>query len=137
MNAETPYHVLLGRPWLHKHKLVSSTYHQCVKGRLNRKPIRIAANSSPFDQTEAHFVEAARYDELSFTGDPPIVEPCGTPLPDWEDIKDDLEVDLRELLERKKRKGRNVKLSMGVLRNVRVSSSLMDVLSIVMKVHGP
>uniref|UniRef100_A0A2N9GSG2 RNA-directed DNA polymerase n=1 Tax=Fagus sylvatica TaxID=28930 RepID=A0A2N9GSG2_FAGSY len=68
VNAETPYHVLLGRPWLHKHKLVSSTYHQCVKGRLNGKPIRIAANSCPFDQTEAHFVEAALYDDLASTG---------------------------------------------------------------------
>uniref|UniRef100_A0A2N9H986 Integrase catalytic domain-containing protein n=1 Tax=Fagus sylvatica TaxID=28930 RepID=A0A2N9H986_FAGSY len=75
VNAEAPYHVLLGRLWLHKHKLVSSTYHQCVKGRLNGKPIRIAANSSPFDQTEAHFVEAALYDELSSTGDPSIVKP--------------------------------------------------------------
>uniref|UniRef100_A0A2N9J549 Reverse transcriptase domain-containing protein n=1 Tax=Fagus sylvatica TaxID=28930 RepID=A0A2N9J549_FAGSY len=91
VNAEAPYHVFLGRPWLHKHKLVSSTYHKCVKGRLNEKPIRIAANSSLFDQTEAHFVEAALYDELSFMGDPPIVKPCGTPLPDWEDIKDDPE----------------------------------------------
>ena len=27
VNAEAPYHVLLGRPWLHKHKLMSSTYH--------------------------------------------------------------------------------------------------------------
>uniref|UniRef100_A0A2N9GEB7 RNA-directed DNA polymerase n=1 Tax=Fagus sylvatica TaxID=28930 RepID=A0A2N9GEB7_FAGSY len=72
VNAETPYHVLLGRPWLHKHKLVSSTYHQCVKGRLNDKPIRIAANSCPFDQTEAHFVEAALYDDLTSTGEPSI-----------------------------------------------------------------
>ena len=89
VNAETLYHVLLGRPWLHKHKLVSSTYHQCVKGRLNGKPIRIAANSSPFDQTEAHFVEVALYDDLASTGEPSIVRPCGTPLPAWEDIKDD------------------------------------------------
>jgi hypothetical protein len=81
VNVEAPYHVLLDRPWLHKHKLVSSTYHQCVKGRLNGKPIRIAANSSPFDQTEAHFVEAALYDELLSTGDPPIVKLCGIPLP--------------------------------------------------------
>uniref|UniRef100_A0A2N9H0L2 Reverse transcriptase domain-containing protein n=1 Tax=Fagus sylvatica TaxID=28930 RepID=A0A2N9H0L2_FAGSY len=73
VNAETPYHVLLGRPWLHKHKLVSSTYHQCVKGRLNGKPIRIAANSCPFDQTEAHFVEAALYDDLASTGEPSIL----------------------------------------------------------------
>uniref|UniRef100_A0A2N9F5C3 RNase H type-1 domain-containing protein n=1 Tax=Fagus sylvatica TaxID=28930 RepID=A0A2N9F5C3_FAGSY len=103
VNAEAPYHVILGRPWLHKHKLVSSTYHQCVKGRLNEKPIRIATNSSLFDQIEAHFIEAALYDELSSTKDLSIVKPCGTPLPDWEDIKDDLEVDLRELLERKKK----------------------------------
>uniref|UniRef100_A0A2N9I5K1 Uncharacterized protein n=1 Tax=Fagus sylvatica TaxID=28930 RepID=A0A2N9I5K1_FAGSY len=104
VNAEAPYHVLLGRPWLHKHKLVSSTYHQCVKGRLNGKPIRIAANSCPFDQTEAHFVEAALYDDLASTGEPSIVRPCGTPLPAWEDIKDDPEIDLRELLERKKKR---------------------------------
>uniref|UniRef100_A0A2N9H4E1 Uncharacterized protein n=1 Tax=Fagus sylvatica TaxID=28930 RepID=A0A2N9H4E1_FAGSY len=104
VNAETPYHVLLGRPWLHKHKLVSSTYHQCVKGRLNGKPIRIAANSCPFDQTEAHFVEAALYDDFASTGEPSIVRPCGTPLPAWEDIKDDPEIDLRELLERKKKR---------------------------------
>uniref|UniRef100_A0A2N9G179 Reverse transcriptase domain-containing protein n=1 Tax=Fagus sylvatica TaxID=28930 RepID=A0A2N9G179_FAGSY len=104
VNAETPYHVLLGRPWLHKHKLVSSTYHQCVKGRLNGKPIRIAANSCLFDQTEAHFVEAALYDDLASTGEPSIVRPCGTPLPAWEDIKDDPEIDLRELLERKKKR---------------------------------
>jgi hypothetical protein len=103
VNAKAPYHVILGRPWLHKHKLVSSTYHQCVKGRLNEKPIRIATNSSLFDQIEAHFIEAALYDELSSTKDLSIVKPCGTPLPDWEDIKDDLEVDLRELLERKKK----------------------------------
>uniref|UniRef100_A0A2N9ENH5 Integrase catalytic domain-containing protein n=1 Tax=Fagus sylvatica TaxID=28930 RepID=A0A2N9ENH5_FAGSY len=74
------------------------------RGRLNGKPIRIAANSCPFDQTEAHFVEAALYDDLASTGEPSIVRPCGTPLPAWEDIKDDPEIDLRELLERKKKR---------------------------------
>ena len=49
IDSVVPYHELLGRPWLHKHQLISSTYHQCVMGRLNRKPIRIAANSTPFD----------------------------------------------------------------------------------------
>uniref|UniRef100_A0A2N9G273 Integrase catalytic domain-containing protein n=1 Tax=Fagus sylvatica TaxID=28930 RepID=A0A2N9G273_FAGSY len=81
VNAEAPYH-----------------------GRLNGKPIRIAANSCPFDQTEAHFVEAALYDDLASTGEPSIVRPCGTPLPAWEDIKDDPEIDLWELLERKKKR---------------------------------
>ena len=34
VKTEVSYHVLLGRPWLHKHRLVPSTYHQCVKGRF-------------------------------------------------------------------------------------------------------
>ena len=44
INSAVSYHALLGQPWLHRHKLVPSTYHQCVKGRLNGKPIRIPAN---------------------------------------------------------------------------------------------
>uniref|UniRef100_A0A2N9GAJ7 RNA-directed DNA polymerase n=1 Tax=Fagus sylvatica TaxID=28930 RepID=A0A2N9GAJ7_FAGSY len=40
----------------------------------------------------------------SSTGEPSIVRPCGTPLPAWEDIKDDPEIDLRELLQRKKKR---------------------------------
>uniref|UniRef100_A0A2N9GXZ1 Peptidase A2 domain-containing protein n=1 Tax=Fagus sylvatica TaxID=28930 RepID=A0A2N9GXZ1_FAGSY len=39
VDSVVPYHILLGRPWLHKHQLIPSTYHQCVKGRLNGKPI--------------------------------------------------------------------------------------------------
>ena len=49
VKTEVSYHVLLGRPWLHKHRLVPSTYHQCVKGMLNGRMIRIAANPSPFE----------------------------------------------------------------------------------------
>ena len=48
VKTEVSYHVLLERPWLHKHQLVLSTYHQCVKGRLNGRMIRIAANPLPF-----------------------------------------------------------------------------------------
>ena len=39
VDSVVPYHRLLGRPWLYKHQLISSTYHQCVKMRLNEKPI--------------------------------------------------------------------------------------------------
>jgi hypothetical protein len=39
VDSVVPYHILLGRPWLQKHQLIFSTYHQCVKGRLNGKPI--------------------------------------------------------------------------------------------------
>ena len=27
VDSVVPYHILRGRPWLHKHQLVSSTYH--------------------------------------------------------------------------------------------------------------
>ena len=27
INSEVSYHVLLGRPWLYKHRLILSTYH--------------------------------------------------------------------------------------------------------------
>ena len=39
VKMEVLYHILLGRSWLHKHRLVPSTYHQCVKGRLNVRRI--------------------------------------------------------------------------------------------------
>lgn len=29
--ARTAYHLLVGLPWIHPNKLVSSTYHQCLK----------------------------------------------------------------------------------------------------------
>jgi hypothetical protein len=104
VDSVVPYHILLGRPWLHKHQLIPSTYHQCVKGRLNGKPIRIAANSTPFDQSESHFVEAALYDEITPAGEASLAKPIGIPLPKWEEIKDTLEADLRDLLERKKKR---------------------------------
>ena len=63
VRIEVSYHVLLGRPWLHKHRLIPSTYYQCVKGRLNGRMIRITANPSPFEQAEAHLVETMFYDQ--------------------------------------------------------------------------
>ena len=58
IDSVVPYHALLGRPWLHRHKLVPSTYHQCVKGRFLGKPMRIPANHTPFDLFEAQYFEA-------------------------------------------------------------------------------
>ncbi|XP_023889808.1 uncharacterized protein LOC112001876 [Quercus suber] len=69
VKMEVSYHVLLGRPWLHKHRLVSSTYHQCLKGRMNGKMIRIAANPSPFEQVEAYLVETMFYDQWAPSGE--------------------------------------------------------------------
>jgi hypothetical protein len=104
IDSAVSYHVLLGRPWLHKHKLVSSTYHQCVKGRLNGKPIRIPANNTPFDETEVYFVEAAFYEDLAPAGESSTSRTMGTPLPAWEDIRDHPEADLRNMLELKRKR---------------------------------
>lgn len=48
------YHILLGWPLLHKHRLIPPTCHQCVKGRLNGRMIRFEANPTPFEQAKAH-----------------------------------------------------------------------------------
>ena len=87
LDSSVSYHVLLGSPCLHKHRLILSTYHQCVKRRLNGKLIRIPANPTLFDQSEAHYLEAAFYDQLTISGEHAIAKPLGTPLPSWEDIK--------------------------------------------------
>ena len=102
--TEVSYHVLLGKPWLHKHQLVPSIYHQCVKGRLNGRMIRIAANPSPFEQAEAHLVEIMFYDQWAPSGESSVLKPRGTFVLKWEDIQDDPEPDLRELLARKRKR---------------------------------
>ena len=82
IDSAIPYHALLGRPWLHIHKLVPSTYHQCVKGRFLGKPIRILANHTPFNLSEAHYFEADFYNEFTPCGEDAMSKPIGTPLPD-------------------------------------------------------
>ena len=104
VRMEVCNHVLLGRPWLHKHRLVPSTYHQCVKGRLNGRMICIAANPSPFKQAEAHLVETMFYDQLAPSGERSVLKPRGSFMPRWEDVQGDPESDLRELLVRKKKR---------------------------------
>jgi hypothetical protein len=44
-------------------------------------------------------VEVSLYDEITLAGEASLSKPVGTPLPRWEDIRDDSKVDLRELLE--------------------------------------
>lgn len=39
VKTEVSYHILLGWPWLHKHRLILSMYPQCIKGRLNGRMI--------------------------------------------------------------------------------------------------
>ena len=58
----------------------------------------------PFDQSESHFVEAALYDEVTPTREASLAKPVGISLPKWEEIRDAPEVDLRNLLELKRKR---------------------------------
>ena len=58
----------------------------------------------PFDETEAHYVEATFYDELAPAMGSRVTKPTGIPLPRWESIKDDHEWDLRQMLDQKRQK---------------------------------
>jgi hypothetical protein len=71
---------------------------------FNGKPIRIAANPTPFDHSESHFVEVALYDEVAPAGEASLAKLVGIPLPKWEEIKDAApEADLRDRLELKRK----------------------------------
>ena len=75
VKTEVSYHVLLERPCLHKHRLVPSTYHQCMKERLNGRMIRIAANPSPFEQANVHVVKTMFYDQWAPSGESSVSKP--------------------------------------------------------------
>ena len=104
INSKVFYHVLLGHPWLHKHRLIPSTYHQCVKGRLNGKLIRIPANPNPFSQEEVNFVETIFYDELEPDDESPTPGTLGAPVLEEEEKEGGGTYDLRNLLNRKRQK---------------------------------
>ena len=103
INAEVSYHVLLGRPWLHKHLLIPSTFHQCIKGRLNGRPVRISTNRNPFSQGEVNFAETMFYDELEPDDESPAPGTPGVPILEEEEAGRGTR-DLRNLLERKRQK---------------------------------
>ena len=104
INAKVSYHVLLGRPWLHKHRLIPSTYHQCIKGRLNERPVRIPANRNPFSQGEVNFAETMFYDELEPDDETHAPGTPGAPILEEEEGGGRGTRDLRNLLERKRQK---------------------------------
>ncbi|KAH0664110.1 hypothetical protein KY290_027749 [Solanum tuberosum] len=61
IDAKTSYNILLGRPWVHENRIVSSSYYQCLKyleGDIERK---IIADDNPFTEVETHFVNEKFY----------------------------------------------------------------------------
>ena len=101
INSNVSYHILLGRSWLHKHRLIPSTYHQRVKGNLNGRPIRIPANSNPFSQGEVNFVETVFYNELVLDDESPIPRTSGASALEKEEEGRGT-YNLRNLLDRKR-----------------------------------
>nr|POF27000.1 hypothetical protein CFP56_40366 [Quercus suber] len=74
------------------------------KGRLNGKPIHIAANPTPFDLSEAYYFEATFYDELTINGEDCTSSPVVIPLPSWQDIENNSEIDMGYFLDQRKKK---------------------------------
>ena len=102
INSKVSYHIFLGQPWLHKHHLIPLTYHQCVKGKLNGRPIRIPTNSNPFSQGEVNFVETVFYDELVPDDESPTPGTLGAPILEEEEAGGTH--DPRDLLDKKRQK---------------------------------
>lgn len=62
LEVNTSYSALLGRPWIHKYRVVPSTLHQCLKfldGSGSQQ--RIIGNASPYTIQESHHVDAKYY----------------------------------------------------------------------------
>ena len=53
--------MLLGRPWIHKISVVSSTLHQCFKYCKKGQVKTIVADAKQFIVAEAHFSDAKLY----------------------------------------------------------------------------
>ena len=102
INLEVSYHVLLERPWLQKHHLIPFIYHQCVKGRLNGRPIKIPANHNPFSQGEVNFMETIFYNELEPDDESPMPGTLGAHI--LKEEEGGGTYDMRNLLDRKRQK---------------------------------
>ncbi|CAL8087855.1 unnamed protein product [Prunus armeniaca] len=103
VDVDVAYHALLSRPWLNKHKLVVSTYHQYMNGRIGLRPLRIPGNQAPFNKNEAHYSEAEFYTECIGAGRNPSKD-FGTYLPSWTEIRDLSNEELITIMDRERKR---------------------------------
>ena len=62
IEANASYSALLGRPWIHKYRVVPSTLHQCLKFMDgNGEQQCIAGNTAPYTIQEVHHADAKYY----------------------------------------------------------------------------
>lgn len=53
VNFKVPYQFLIGWIWMHVHGIVSSTYHQCAKLKVNDEEVKFLGLSQAFFKNEA------------------------------------------------------------------------------------
>ncbi|XP_059650167.1 uncharacterized protein LOC132295922 [Cornus florida] len=84
IDSDTPYHLLMGRGWMHKFGIVPSSYHQCIKVFWNGKQVTVRCSDRPFTNRESYMVEAAFFNELEEAEEPQPLKAYS--LPKWEAI---------------------------------------------------
>jgi len=62
IDAKTSYKLLFGRSWLHEHRIVASTLHQCLKYYRGGER-KINCSIKPFTRAESHFVDTRFFEE--------------------------------------------------------------------------
>src|SRR3954464_9208805 len=64
IDADTSYNLLLGRPWIHRNHIVSSTLHQVMKYVDAQGQVRtLVSEQRPFKGVENYFTDAQLYQE--------------------------------------------------------------------------
>ncbi|XP_028061728.1 uncharacterized protein LOC114265167 [Camellia sinensis] len=86
IDADTNYHMILGRAWMHRYGAIPSSYHQCVKAKLEKCTVTINAFEKPFRVEEAHYSDAVFFTELSMDETPRTGKIARVKLLKWEDI---------------------------------------------------
>src|SRR5947208_10571006 len=62
IDTDTSYNLLLGRPWIHRNHIVSSTLHQVMKYMDAQGQVHIlVAEQHPFKGVETHFTDSLLY----------------------------------------------------------------------------
>src|SRR2546429_285069 len=64
IEADTSYNLLLGRPWIHRNHIVTSTLHQVMKYVDDQGQVRtLVAEQRPFKGVEKYFTDVLLYQE--------------------------------------------------------------------------
>jgi len=65
IDSKTSYKLLLGHQWFHKHEIVASTLHQCLKYYCGGER-KVHGDVRPFTKAESHFADSKFFEEDLF-----------------------------------------------------------------------